>query len=56
MVNAYGAWVDTNLVMPLSADSCCVQFDWYIVRDRADDQKFIEDSIDASHEVHTCPA
>lgn len=56
MVNAYGPWVDTNLVMPLSADSCCVQFDWYIVRNRADDQKYIEDSIDASHEVHTCPA
>jgi hypothetical protein len=53
MINAYGPWVDTNLVMPLSVDSCCVQFDWYVMRNRANDQQFIEDSIAASHEVRT---
>lgn len=51
MVNAYGPWVDTNVVSPLSADSCSVQFDWYVTRDRAVDTAFVDDSIAASHQV-----
>lgn len=51
MVNAYGPWVDTNLVRPESADSCSVQFDWYVTQDRAGDKVFTKDSIAASHEV-----
>lgn len=28
-INKYGKWLDTNLVYPVSAESCVVIFDWY---------------------------
>ncbi len=28
-INKYGDWLDTNLVYPITADSCVVVFDWY---------------------------
>ena len=28
-INKYGSWLDTNLVYPITADSCVVVFDWY---------------------------
>lgn len=51
MVNVYGSWIDTNIVSPLSADSCSVRFDWYLSGDRAGDQAYITDSLAASHQV-----
>ena len=28
-INKYGHWLDTNLVYPITAESCVVVFDWY---------------------------
>ena len=28
-VNVYGAWMDTNLVLPVDTDRCVIVFDWY---------------------------
>ncbi len=51
MLNAYGPWVDTNVVAPLTEDSCSVRFDWYLRQDRAGDASYVEQSLASSHEV-----
>ncbi|KAK1275701.1 hypothetical protein QJS04_geneDACA004079 [Acorus gramineus] len=52
MINRYGPWMDTNLVLPLGASKCQVIFDYFL--DSAtlkDDQIFIEKSLEESERV-----
>ncbi len=51
MLNAYGRWVDTNVVTPLTADSCSVAFEWFLHGERPGDEAHIEQALAASHEV-----
>ncbi|KAK1289001.1 hypothetical protein QJS10_CPB18g00115 [Acorus calamus] len=52
MINRYGPWTDTNLVLPLGPSKCQVIFDYFL--DSAtlkDDQIFIEKSLEESERV-----
>lgn len=51
MVNRYGPWVDTNLVVPLDEKSCLVTFNWFISADKAGERQYIEAGLKASEEV-----
>ena len=43
--------MDTNLVLPLSHDSCAVRFDYYLDPALAADASFVSSSLAASEEV-----
>lgn len=49
MINRYGPWMDTNTVIPLSADSCLVVFDYYHAGTPT--TGFLEQSLTASDRV-----
>jgi len=49
MVNRYGPWMDTNAVIPLSAESCLVVFDYY--HEGSPESGFLEQSLVASDQV-----
>lgn len=51
MINRYGPWMDTNLVLPLSATKCRVIFDYFIDPSVVDDKVFIERSLEESERV-----
>lgn len=51
MLNRYGPWLDTNLVLPLGVDRCLTVFDYYLEPERASDRAFIEESLAASDQV-----
>ncbi|KAL5549818.1 hypothetical protein UlMin_005049 [Ulmus minor] len=51
MINRYGPWMDTNLVLPLGADKCQVVFDWFLETSLKDDKAFIETSLNDSEKV-----
>jgi choline monooxygenase len=44
-INRYGAWLDTNIVYPLTATSCVVHFDWFVEANFAEDKKYVEDCL-----------
>ncbi|MEW6277181.1 MAG: SRPBCC family protein [Candidatus Eremiobacterota bacterium] len=50
MLNRYGPWLDTNLVLPLSPTRCRTVFDYYVEPDRMD-PAFVEESLKASDQV-----
>ncbi|GMU57430.1 MAG: diguanylate cyclase [Candidatus Xenobia bacterium] len=50
MLNRYGPWLDTNLVVPLGVDRCLTVFDYYL-EPEAVDKTFIEESLKASDQV-----
>jgi len=51
MINRYGSWMDTNLVLPITESQCRVIFDWFLDPSRVDDKEFIETSIEDSERV-----
>ncbi|KAM1328998.1 hypothetical protein ACFX2F_013206 [Malus domestica] len=53
MINRYGPWMDTNLVLPLGPRKCQVRFDYFIEASLKDDRDFIERSLKDSERVQT---
>ncbi|KAF7837973.1 choline monooxygenase, chloroplastic [Senna tora] len=51
MINRYGPWMDTNLVLPLGHNKCQVVFDYYLEHSLKDDTDFIEKSLQDSEKV-----
>jgi choline monooxygenase len=52
MINRYGDILDTNIVVPLSADRCEVIYDWWFMETEGDAARaFIEKSLAASDAV-----
>lgn len=51
MINRYGPWMDTNLVLPLSPRKCQVVFDYFLDPSLKDDKDFIERSLKDSEQV-----
>ncbi|CAI0628387.1 unnamed protein product [Linum tenue] len=51
MINRYGPWMDTNLVVPLGPRKCQVIFDYFIEPHLKDDKSFIEQSLIDSEKV-----
>ncbi|KAA8522737.1 hypothetical protein F0562_009102 [Nyssa sinensis] len=51
MINRYGPWLDTNLVLPLGPRKCQVIFDYFLDASLKDDISFIERSLEDSERV-----
>lgn len=51
MINRYGPWMDTNLVIPLGPRKCKVVFDYFLDASLKDDKAFIENSLKDSEQV-----
>ncbi|XAR63757.1 Choline monooxygenase [Bertholletia excelsa] len=51
MINRYGPWMDTNLVLPLGPRKCRVIFDYFLDASLKDDQAFIDRSLEDSERV-----
>ncbi|GKV11249.1 hypothetical protein SLEP1_g22516 [Rubroshorea leprosula] len=51
MINRYGPWMDTNLVIPLGPRKCLVVFDYFLEASLKDDQDFINRSLVDSERV-----
>ncbi|MQL94484.1 hypothetical protein Taro_027144 [Colocasia esculenta] len=51
MINRYGPWMDTNLVLPLGASKCEVVFDYFLDASLKDDDAFIKRSLEESEKV-----
>ncbi|KAK2358713.1 choline monooxygenase, chloroplastic [Trifolium repens] len=51
MINRYGPWMDTNLVLPLGHNKCQVIFDYYLEPSLQVDRDFIEKSLQDSEKV-----
>jgi choline monooxygenase len=51
MINRYGDWVDTNLVIPRSTGECDVVFEYFVSKDKAQDKDFLDKSFVASDKV-----
>ena len=49
MINRYGPWMDTNTVLPLTADQCLVIFDYYHAG--LAETEFLDQSLRASDQV-----
>ncbi|CAH8302912.1 unnamed protein product [Eruca vesicaria subsp. sativa] len=51
MINRYGPWMDTNLVIPLGPRKCKVVFDYFLDPSLKDDEAFIKRSLEESERV-----
>ncbi|KAK1434804.1 hypothetical protein QVD17_00558 [Tagetes erecta] len=51
MVNRYGPWMDTNLVIPLGPRKCKVIFDYFLDASLKDDEAFVAKSLEDSEKV-----
>ncbi|KAG7617832.1 Rieske [2Fe-2S] iron-sulfur domain [Arabidopsis thaliana x Arabidopsis arenosa] len=51
MINRYGPWMDTNLVLPLGPRKCKVVFDYFLDPSLKDDEAFIKRSLEESDRV-----
>ncbi|KAL5699626.1 choline monooxygenase [Ranunculus cassubicifolius] len=51
MINRYGPWMDTNLVLPLGPNKCQVIFDYFLEPSLKDDKAFIDKSLEDSERV-----
>ncbi|GAB2219093.1 hypothetical protein Droror1_Dr00006721 [Drosera rotundifolia] len=51
MINRYGPWMDTNLVLPLGPRKCLVVFDYFLDASLKDDESFIQRSLKESEQV-----
>ncbi|KAL8483783.1 hypothetical protein ACS0TY_026463 [Phlomoides rotata] len=51
MINRYGPWMDTNLVLPLGPRKCQVMFDYFVDASLQGDRDFIDKSLEESHKV-----
>ncbi|EPS72057.1 hypothetical protein M569_02697, partial [Genlisea aurea] len=51
MINRYGPWMDTNLVLPMGPKRCQVVFDYFLEPSFKDDKQFIDGSLKESEIV-----
>ncbi|XP_002981049.2 choline monooxygenase, chloroplastic isoform X1 [Selaginella moellendorffii] len=51
MINRYGPWMDTNLVLPIAPNKCQVVFDYYLEPQFCQDKEFIASSLEESDQV-----
>lgn len=51
MINRYGPWMDTNLVLPQGPQKCLVIFDYFLDSSLKDDESFITQSLKDSETV-----
>ena len=52
MINRYGPWMDTNVVVAVGHDACRVTFDYFLDPARmAESAEFVEDCVTASDGV-----
>ncbi|GAB4838303.1 hypothetical protein Ancab_027833 [Ancistrocladus abbreviatus] len=51
MINRYGPWMDTNLVLPLGPRKCQVVFDYFLDASLKDDKALIKKSLNDSEQV-----
>lgn len=51
MINRYGPWMDTNLVLPITATRCRVIFDYFLDPSLTGEEKFIKQSLCDSETV-----
>ncbi|URE15215.1 choline monooxygenase [Musa troglodytarum] len=51
MINRYGPWMDTNLVVPVTTTKCQVIFDYFLDVSLVDDKVFMERSLEESERV-----
>ncbi|GAA0155275.1 oxygenase [Lithospermum erythrorhizon] len=51
MINRYGPWLDTNLVLPLGPQKCQVIFDYFLDASQKDNEDFITASLKDSEKV-----
>ncbi|GFP91783.1 choline monooxygenase chloroplastic [Phtheirospermum japonicum] len=51
MINRYGPWMDTNLVLPLGPRKCQVIFDYFLDASLMDNDSFIRKSLEDSEKV-----
>ncbi|PHT42586.1 Choline monooxygenase, chloroplastic [Capsicum baccatum] len=51
MINRYGPWMDTNLVLPQGPRKCLVIFDYFLDSSLKGDESFIEQSLKDSETV-----
>ena len=43
MINRYGPWMDTNVVLPTGPASCTVRFDWWLDPQRCNDKELLRE-------------
>lgn len=41
MINRYGPWMDTNVVVPTGPSSCSVRFNWWLEPQRSTDAQLL---------------
>ncbi|KAI5060463.1 hypothetical protein GOP47_0024883 [Adiantum capillus-veneris] len=51
MINRYGPWMDTNLVIPLETSKCLVVFHYFLDPRLVDDKEFVQQSLSESEIV-----
>ncbi|XP_078175530.1 choline monooxygenase, chloroplastic-like isoform X1 [Carex rostrata] len=51
MINRYGPWMDTNLVIPLCSRKCQVIFDYFLDPAHVEDESFVLRSLEESERV-----
>jgi choline monooxygenase len=51
MINRYGDWMDTNLVIPLNSSQCVVRMDYYLEQNKVEQKEWIEESLVQSDQV-----
>jgi len=51
MINRYGDWMDTNLVIPTGVNECIVRMDYYLTDEKLKEKDWIEKSLASSHKV-----
>ena len=57
MLNRYGPWMDTNVVVPDGPRHCTVSFDFWLDKQLCADSELISDSLSSSDQVwSSCPA
>ena len=44
-INRYGDWMDTNIVWPINATQCVVEFEWYVEKKLIEKGKYFESIV-----------
>ena len=53
MINRYGPWMDTNVVLPDGPNRCTVHFDYWLEESLVHNSSLIEASLAGSDQVQT---
>lgn len=51
MINRYGPWMDTNLVLPDGPSRCTVHFEYWLEQSLVHDSSLIDSSLAGSDQV-----